>query len=50
MFLIKGELEKALLKLVKDEINDIDAVGICMTAELVDAYKTKEEGLSLIHI
>lgn len=45
MWLKKDELGKALLKLVKDEINDIDAVGICMTAELVDAYKTKEEGV-----
>jgi len=45
MWLRKDELEKALLHLVKDEVSDIDAVGICMTAELVDAYKTKEEGV-----
>lgn len=45
MWLKKDELEKALLDLINGEINDIDAVGICMTAELVDAYKTKEEGV-----
>lgn len=45
MWLKKDELGKALLNLVKDELNDIDAVGICMTAELVDAYKTKKEGV-----
>jgi probable H4MPT-linked C1 transfer pathway protein len=45
MWLKKDELGKALLELVKNEINDIDAVGICMTAELVDAYKTKNEGV-----
>ena len=45
MWLRKDELIKALLDLVNNEINDIDAVGICMTAELVDAYKTKDEGV-----
>lgn len=45
MWLKRDDLEKALLGLVKDEIDSIDAVGICMTAELVDAYKTKEEGV-----
>jgi len=45
MWLKKDELKKALLGLVNEEIDDIDAVGICMTAELVDAYKTKEEGV-----
>jgi probable H4MPT-linked C1 transfer pathway protein len=45
MWLKKDELGNALLDLIKDELNDIDAVGICMTAELVDAYKTKEEGV-----
>jgi probable H4MPT-linked C1 transfer pathway protein len=44
MWLHKDELVKALLDLI-NEINDIDAIGICMTAELVDAYKTKEEGV-----
>ncbi len=45
MWLKKDELEYALLDLVKDEIKNIDAIGICMTAELVDAYKTKDEGV-----
>ena len=45
MWLRKDELVKALSDLVHDEINDIDAVAICMTAELVDAYKTKDEGV-----
>lgn len=47
----KEELSCALMDLLKsgndeiDEIDEIDAVGICMTAELVDAYKTKKEGV-----
>lgn len=45
MWLKKDELGNALLNLLNDELEDIDAVGICMTAELVDAYKTKEEGV-----
>lgn len=45
MWLKKDELGDALIELLKEEINEIDAVGICMTAELVDAYKTKEEGV-----
>ena len=45
MWLKKDKLGKALLELVENEIEDIDAVGICMTAELVDAYKTKNEGV-----
>ncbi|MGB9938190.1 MAG: hydantoinase/oxoprolinase family protein [Methanobacterium sp.] len=45
MWLKKDELGSALLELLKDELNELNAVGICMTAELVDAYKTKEEGV-----
>lgn len=45
MWLKKDELGDALLDLLKGELDDVDAVGICMTAELVDAYKTKEEGV-----
>lgn len=41
----KDELSHSLLKLLGDELNDIDAVGVCMTAELVDAYQTKREGV-----
>ncbi len=45
MWLKKDELGNALLDLLKDDLGDIDAVGVCMTAELVDAYKTKREGV-----
>lgn len=39
------ELGKYLLELIGDEIENLDAVGVSMTAELVDAYKTKKEGV-----
>lgn len=45
MWLKKDELGNALLDLIGDDLDDLDAVGICMTAELVDAYKTKKEGV-----
>jgi probable H4MPT-linked C1 transfer pathway protein len=45
MWLKKDELGDALLGLLGDDLEEIDAVGICMTAELVDAYKTKREGV-----
>lgn len=45
MWLKKDELGDALTRLLGDDLNDVDAVGICMTAELVDAYKTKREGV-----
>ena len=45
MWLKNEELGDALLRLLGDDLKDIDAVGICMTAELVDAYKTKREGV-----
>ena len=45
MWLKKDELGDALLRLLGDDLKDVDAVGICMTAELVDAYKTKREGV-----
>jgi probable H4MPT-linked C1 transfer pathway protein len=45
MWLKKDELGDALLDLLGDDLEEIDAVGICMTAELVDAYKTKREGV-----
>ncbi|MBI5680519.1 MAG: H4MPT-linked C1 transfer pathway protein [Methanobacterium sp.] len=45
MWLEKDKLGNALIDLIGDDINDLDAVGICMTAELVDAYKTKKEGV-----
>lgn len=39
------ELGKYLIELIGDEIEQLDAVGVSMTAELVDAYKTKKEGV-----
>ncbi len=39
------ELGNCLVNLLGDYFNDIDAVGISMTAELVDAYETKSEGV-----
>ncbi|MBM4240830.1 MAG: H4MPT-linked C1 transfer pathway protein [Euryarchaeota archaeon] len=45
MWIKKDELEMALLELLGNDRNKIDAVGVCMTAELVDAYKTKKEGV-----
>ncbi|MDR2873933.1 MAG: H4MPT-linked C1 transfer pathway protein [Methanobrevibacter sp.] len=40
-------LGEVLLKLISenDDLNNIDAVGISMTGELVDAYNKKEEGV-----
>lgn len=45
MWLKKDELGEALLGLLGDDLENISAVGVCMTAELVDAYKTKKEGV-----
>lgn len=45
MWIEKDNLGNALIHLIGEDINDLDAVGICMTAELVDAYKTKKEGV-----
>ena len=42
MWMKKEELNAALNDLLGDEV---DAVGVSMTAELVDAYKTKKEGV-----
>jgi len=41
----KDELKMALNDLLDQYIYEIDGVGISMTAELVDAYKTKKEGV-----
>jgi probable H4MPT-linked C1 transfer pathway protein len=41
----KENLSQTLKILLGDDIVEIDAVGICMTAELVDAYQTKKEGV-----
>lgn len=39
------QLEDCLINLLGDSFYDIDAVGISMTAELVDAYETKSDGV-----
>jgi probable H4MPT-linked C1 transfer pathway protein len=41
----KGRLKAVLLDLLGDDKDEIQAVGVCMTAELVDAYQTKKEGV-----
>ncbi|MDI6645177.1 MAG: hydantoinase/oxoprolinase family protein [Methanobacteriaceae archaeon] len=45
MWIKNNELGEALKILLKSDINEIDAVGITMTAELVDAYETKKNGV-----
>jgi len=41
----KEHLSSVLLDLLGDDKDKIQSVGICMTAELVDAYQTKKEGV-----
>ena len=41
----KDELSQTLLELLDKDIDDIDAVGISMTAELADSYQSKSEGV-----
>lgn len=41
----KERLSTVLLDLLAGARDDIQAVGVCMTAELVDAYQTKREGV-----
>ncbi len=45
MWIKKDELKEALKDLVGSITDEVDAVGVSMTAELVDAYKTKKEGV-----
>jgi probable H4MPT-linked C1 transfer pathway protein len=45
MWKCKEELSQVLTDLIGSEIGGIDAIGVCMTAELVDAYQTKSEGV-----
>ena len=42
-----GDLSRVLLELIEKicPVSDIDAVGISMTAQLVDAYDTKKDGV-----
>lgn len=45
MWMKNNELGDALLELLGSELHEVDAVAVSMTAELVDAYKTKKEGV-----
>ena len=45
MWMKNDELSETLIELVKTYVNELDGVGVSMTAELVDAYKTKKEGV-----
>lgn len=45
MWLKKDELTDALTALLGTKLDEIDAVGVCMTAELADSYQTKSEGV-----
>jgi len=47
MWTDKEDLGEVLINLIGkiDDINSIDGIGISMTAELVDAYETKKEGV-----
>lgn len=38
-------LPAVLVELLDSQLDEVDAVGICMTAELVDAYQSKREGV-----
>ena len=48
MWTKKNKLVETLLELLGQDRPEIDAVGVCITAELADAYKTKTEGV--LHI
>jgi len=41
----KERLSTVLTEFLGDQKEEIEAVGVCMTAELVDAYQTKREGV-----
>src|SRR5664280_951980 len=45
MWMKKEELKDALKDLLGSFGDEVDAVGVSMTAELVDTYKTKKEGV-----
>lgn len=45
----KNEFKDFLIDIIKKiKIDEIDAVGITMTAELSDAFQTKSEGVNFI--
>ena len=45
MWIKSNELSEALIKLLNTNLDEVNGVGVSMTAELVDAYKTKKEGV-----
>ena len=45
MWMKNDELSDALIELLGTGVDQIDGVGVSMPAELVDAYKTKKEGV-----
>ena len=45
MWMKNDELSEALIRLLGKGVDEVDGVGVSMTAELVDAYKTKKEGV-----
>jgi (4-(4-[2-(gamma-L-glutamylamino)ethyl]phenoxymethyl)furan-2-yl)methanamine synthase len=45
MWIKRDELVQTLIELLGHDRTEIDALGVCMTAELVDAYNTKTEGV-----
>ncbi|MDY9922233.1 hydantoinase/oxoprolinase family protein [Methanobacterium sp.] len=45
MWIKKDELSATLLELLGTDIDEIDAVGVSMTAELADSYQNKSEGV-----
>lgn len=45
MWIKKDDLAVTLIDLLGDDLEEIDAVGISMTAELADSYQNKSEGV-----
>jgi len=45
MWMKNDELSEALIRLLGKGVDEVDGVGVSMTAELVDVYKTKKEGV-----
>ncbi len=45
MWIKKDELTQTLIELLGDDVDEIDAVGVSMTAELADSYQNKSEGV-----
>ncbi|MCC7550224.1 MAG: H4MPT-linked C1 transfer pathway protein [Methanobacterium sp.] len=45
MWMKKEELSQTLIELLGSDLDEIDAVGVSMTAELADSYQNKSEGV-----